>query len=320
MTKDAPPNSQGIDTIRLIANYATTLKMVERLGLTVTSPSSNSPVSQTVTNLLKKEKYDLKKRYKRKEFSPVVEVVKLTKGKSLSNYMIITRNIPLLFDHAIHHKVKKDQFCLITFTGLHQPNKKIESEATKIMKKFLKRKTFKRHSVDIAIDYQSKVPISKEGLEDFKERLQPFSKRGVTMPPNGATTYYINKVEHLTISNIKNYDKYKKAVSQKENISKAFKNWKRLEFTLTFDTETNDNRGFIDYLEAMNFNDILHTLDEVIKKAKIKSYSHDFLEYQVSSFLDSRFMNNNKSKKQFNSVESLEHYKHSDFRRWTIQI
>jgi hypothetical protein len=320
MTKEATPNSQGIDSIRLIGNYATTLKMVERLGLSVTIPSKNSPVSQTVTNLLKREKYDLKKRYKTKAFSPVVEVVKLTKGKSVSNYMIITRNIPLLFDHAIHHKVKKDNFCLITFTGLHQPNKKIESEATKIMKHFLKRKTFKRHSVDIAIDYQSKKPISKEGLESFKKLLEPYSKHGVTMPSNVATTYYINKVEHLTISNIKNYDKYLKAVSQKENISKSFKDWKRLEFTLTFNVTSNDNRGFMDYLKDSSFTDVLYTLDEVAKQAKIKSYSHCFLEYQISSFLDNRFMNNKKSKKQFNSMESLEHYKQSDFRRYTIQI
>jgi hypothetical protein len=234
--------------------------------------------------------------------------------------MIITRNIPLLFDHAIHHKVKKDQFCLITFTGLHQPNKKVESEATKIIKHFLKRKTFKRHNVDIAIDYQSKKPISKEGLESFKKLLDPYSKHGVTMPSNVATTYYINKVEHLTISNIKNYDKYLKAVSQKENISKLFRDWKRLEFTLTFDATSNDNRGFMDYLKDSAFTDVLYTLDEVAKQAKIKNYSHCFLEYQISSFLDNRFMNNKKSKEQFNSMESLEHYKQSDFRRWIIQI
>jgi len=319
MTQNATPHSQGIDTIRVIGNYANTLKIVERMGLSVTIANKNSPTSQTINNLLKKEAYDPHKtRYKVEKFSPVVEVVKLTKGKSVSNYMIIIRNIPLLFDHSIKHKVKKDNFCLIVFAGLHQPNKKIESEAMKLMKTFLKRKTFKLQSIDLAIDYQSKEAINKEGLESFKQRLEPYSKRGVTMPPNKATSYYINKVEHFTISRILCYDKYKKAKQQKEKIPIEWNEWKRLEITLTFDIMSKNNRGFIDYLNLIELNEILEVFQEIYKKAKIKNYSHTFLEYQLSSFIDNRFMNNRESKEQFNSVEALEHYRTSNFRRYVL--
>ena len=321
MTQNATPHSQGIDSIRVIGNYANTLKIVEHMGLSVTIASKNSPVSQTINNLLKKEVYDPHKtRYKVEKFSPVVEVVKLTKGKSVSNYMIITKNIPLLFDHAVKHKVKKDNFCLIVFTGLHQPNKKIESEAVKLMKMFLKRKAFKLQSIDLAIDYQSKEPINKEGLESFTRHLEPYSKHGVTMPPNKATSYYINKVEHFSISRILCYDKYKKAKQQKESIPTEWKEWKRLEITLTFDVTSKDNRGFIEYLKLIELDEILEVFQKISKKAKIKKYSHEFLEYQLSSFIDNRFMNNRESREKFNSVEALEHYRTSNFRRYIIQI
>lgn len=321
MTHNTTPNSQGIDTIRVIGNYATTLKMVESMGLSVEVPNKNSPISQTVTNLLKIEEYDPNKiRYKKEKFRPCVEVVKLSKGKSVSNYMIITKNIPLLFDHALKHKVKKDNFCLITFTGLHQPNKIVKSEATKLMKLFLKRKTYKLQSIDIAIDHQSKEPINKEGLKLFKERLEPFSRHGVTMPPNKATSYYINQVEHFRVSRILYYDKYLKAKQQKEKIPTAWKHWKRLEITLTFDAMSKDNRGFIEYLKLIELNEILSLLKDIANKAKLKKISHDFLEYQLSSFIDNRFMNNRDSKKQFNSLEALERYKISHFRRYVLIV
>lgn len=319
MTPNVTPNSQGIDTIRVIGNYTTTLKMVERMGLSVELPNKNSPISKTVTNLLKIEEYDPNKtRYKVEKFSPSVEVVKLSKGKSVSNYMIITKNIPLLFDHALKHKVKKDNFCLITFTGLHQPNKKIESEAVKLMKMFLKRKTFKLQSIDLAIDHQSIETINKEGLESFKRCLEPYSKHGVTMPPNKATSYYINQIEHFRVSRILYYDKYLKAKQQKERIPTAWKRWKRLEITLTFDVMSKDNRGFIEYLKLIELNEILSLFKDIYNKAKIKKFSHDYLEYQLSSFIDNRFMNNRESKEQFNSIGALEHYKASNFRCYVL--
>ena len=311
-------NQIGIDTIQLIANYKTVIKLVERMGLTITTPSKNSPVSRVITDI--ENIKDPNQRYKAENFKPLTQIVKLSKGQSISNYMIITQNIPILFNHATHHKKAKDTFCLITFTGLHQPNTKINSEAMKIISTFTKRKTFKRINIDIAIDTQEdNQPIKYSRKEPFKADLMPFSKHGVIIPPNGATSLYINKISHSSISRILYYDKYLKEKNYlKRAIDNDLKNWKRLEITLTFDATKRENKGFKQYMESLEFFNVLYDIDEVAKKAKIKSYNTDYLIMQINSLLDKRFMNNHESKKQFNSVESLERFKMSDFRRYTL--
>ncbi|CAA6805351.1 MAG: Unknown protein [uncultured Sulfurovum sp.] len=314
-------NQIGVDTVQLIANYTTVIKMVERMGLSVTVPSKNSPVSRTITDI--ENIKDHHQRYKHDEFKAVTEVVKLTKGKSVSNYIIITKNIPLLFDHATHHKKAKDSFCLLTFTGLHQPNSKNNSDAMKIVSKFFKRKTFKRVSIDIAIDTQEdKEPIAYKRKEPFRANLMPYSKHGVIIPPNGATSLYINRVEGLKpISKVLYYDKYLKEKNYlKREVNHELKNWKRLEVTLTFDATDRNNKGFTQYMESMDFMDDVASIDEVARLAKVKTYDTDYLIYQINSLLDNRFMNNRESKEQFNSVESLTRFKVSDFRRFILVI
>ena len=313
-------NQIGIDTIQLIANYKTVVKLVERMGLSVTTPSKNSSVSRTITDI--ENIKDPNHRYKAESFKPFTQIVKLSKGQSVSNYMIITKNIPLLFDHATHHKKAKDTFCLITFTGLHQPNSKVNSEAMKIISTFTKRKTCKRVNIDIAIDTQEdKQPIKYSRKEPFKADLMPYSTHGVIIPPNGATSLYINNVPHASIGRILYYDKYLKEKNYlKREVHNDLKNWKRLEITLTFDVTDQRNKGFSQYMESMDFLNVLYDIDEVTKKAKVKSYDMDYLIMQINSLLDKRFMNNHESKKQFNSVESLERFKQSDFRRYILPI
>jgi len=310
----------GIDTVQLIANYKTVVKLVERMGLSVTTASKNSPVSRTIASI--ENIQDHNQRYKTHNFKAISEVVKLSKGQSVSNYMMITKNIPLLFDHATHHKKAKDTFCLITFTGLHQPNSKINSEAMKLASKFLKRKTFKRVNIDIAIDTQEdKQPIKYSRKEPFKTDLMPYSKNGVIIPPNGATSLYINNVSHASMGRILYYDKYLKEKNYlKREVHHELKNWKRLEVTLTFDVTEKQNKGFTQYIEGLNFLDDFYSIDEVIKKVGIKDYGSDYLIMQINSLLDNRFMNNHESKEQFNSVESLERFINSDFRRYTLAI
>jgi hypothetical protein len=70
----------------------------------------------------------------------------------------------------------------------------------------------------------------------------------------------------------------------------------------------------------MEFIDDVYEVHAVAQKAKIESYEDDYLIYQLNSLLDNRFMNNKESKTQFNSVESLERFKHSDFRRYVLAI
>jgi len=313
-------NQIGIDTIQLIANYKTVVKLVERMGLNISVATKNSPTSRTITDIENIE--DSKQRYKADNFKALTQVVKLSKGQSISNYMIITKNIPLLFDYATHHKKAKDNFCLITFTGLHQPNTKINSEAMKIISTFTKRKTFKHVNIDIAIDTQEdKEPIKYSRKEPFKDNLMPYSKNGVIIPPNGATSLYINNVPHASIGRILYYDKYLKEKNYlKREVDNDLKNWKRLEVTLNFDMTDKNNKGFKSYMESMEFLEDFLTIDEVTRLAKIKSYDTDYLIMQINSLLDKRFMNNHESKEQFNSMESLNRFKKSDFRRYVLPI
>jgi len=171
-------HNQGIDTIQLVAKYETVIKMVERMGLEVQAMPKSNKVFKKIDDEIKE---DSKKRLKKESFSPIVEKVNLPKvnPKDKALFMSVVRNTPLLFDVATHHKKAKDTYCLITFAGLHQPSKKISSEAMKIISKFLKRKAFKLHSLDVAIDTADKRSISQNRKGAFKDKLMKYSKQGV---------------------------------------------------------------------------------------------------------------------------------------------
>ena len=312
-------NQMGIDTIRLTPVYKTFVKTIKNMGLKVVAPSRNSPVSGAIKKIKKDAEKDVKRRYKSEKFNPVIEVVKLTKGKSVSNYMIIVRNTPLLFDMATHHKKAKDTFCMVVLTGLHQPSKKIKSEAMKHISKVVKRKSFKLHSLDVAIDTTDHRSITHNRKGAFKDNLMPYSKQGVI---SKGSSLYINNLEHPSISRVLYYDKYLKQTKhhKQKGVSNDLRAWKRLEITLTFDVTKRENKGFNAYIESMEFIDDLYEVHAVTQKAKIKSYADDYLIYQLNSFLDNRFMNNHESKRQFNSVDALERFKSSDFRRYILAI
>lgn len=130
-------NDKKVQTIQLIANYGTVTKMFERMGFKSVSTSKHSPVATTTK--------DKAIRYKVDEFQIKSEVVKLTKGKSVSSNMMITRNLPLLFDYATEHKKAKGSYCLLNITGLDEPK---EKEAFNIILKFITRKTFKLYKIE----------------------------------------------------------------------------------------------------------------------------------------------------------------------------
>lgn len=312
------PNNQGIDTIELIARYETVIKLFERMGLMVEAMPKGNKIFKSIEYEIKEDKHT---RLNQEAFSPMVECVKLPKvnPKDKSFYIGIVRNTPSLFKVADYHKKRKDTYCKLVFAGVHQPTKKISSEAIKIISTLLKRKAFKLHRVDIAIDFKSHESINHSNKKTFKDNLMPLSKRGVICE---GSSYYINKLDHPSISRINLYDKHKKQLNQQgeEKITNELKAWKRLEITLTFDVTQRNNKGFMHYIESLNFIDDLYEVQAVATKAKIKSYDSDYLIYQLNSFIDNRFMNNHESKKQFNSVESLERFKTSDFRRYVLAI
>ena len=309
------PNSQGIDTIELITKYEVFKKMADTLGLTI-KPMAKS--EKLYKKIIDEVRTDSKARRNKNNFKPIIEVIKLPKVDPKDKYLkiVIVRNTLTLFNVATHHKKAKDTFCMVTIAGLHQPTKKISSDAMKIISKFLKRKNFKLYSLDIAKDILDPKPIDKEGLEAFKERFKAYSNESTILPMKSKniylTSYYINVIHHRSISRIIYYDKYNKSEQNKENVSFENRHWKRLEVTLSFDVTRTKSFNFMDYIESMDFLDDFSDIEEMAKTAKIKNYSNDYLEYQINSFKDSRFMNNNKSKKQFNADEALEHFKESE--------
>ena len=309
-------NQMGIDNIELIAKYETFKKMTENMGLEFEPMPESHKIHERIDYEMEK---DSKTRLKSDEFMPIVEMVKLPKvGKSKALYITVIRNIPILFDVATHHKKAKDSFCLVIFAGLHQPSKKISSEAMEIISKFIKRKAFNLRSIDLAIDTTDDRSVDYKRKGAFKDDLMPYSEKGVI---SKGSSLYINDLDHPSINRILYYDKYKKQLNQqKEIIDDDLKEWKRLEITLTFDVTQKYNKGFIHYIESLNFVDDLYEVGDVAQLAGIKSYLNDYLTYQLNSLLDNRVMNNTESKKQFNSIESLERFKQSDFRRYVLAI
>jgi len=297
--------------------------MADTLGLTI-KPMVKS--EKLYKKIIDEVRTDSKARRNKNNFKPIIEVIKLPKVDPKDKHLkiVVVRNTLTLFDIATHHKKAKDAFCMVTIAGLHQPTKKISSDAMKIISKFLKRKAFKLYSLDIAKDELDPKPIDKEGLEAFKERFKAYSNESTILPMKSKniylTSYYINVIHHRSISRIIYYDKYNKSEQNKEKVFFKDRHWKRLEVTLTFDVTKKKSFNFMEYINSMNFFNDFSDLEEMANNSKVRSYSNDYLEYQLNSFIDSRFMNNHESKEQFNSMDSLERFKYSDFRRYTLII
>ncbi len=189
----------------------------------------------------------------------------------------------------------------------------------KHISKVLKRKAFKLYSLDIAIDTTDHQNINYKRKGAFRDNLLPYSKQGVI---SKGSSLYINNTGHSSISRILYYDKYLKQTQHHKQggLHNDLKAWKRLEVTLTFDVTKRENRGFIHYIESLEFINDLYDIEEVAGLAGIRSYENNYLLYQLNSLIDNRFMNNHESQKQFNSVESLERFRQSEFRRYLLPI
>jgi len=123
-------NDTKVQVIQLIAKYNTVIKMVERMGLKSTIVSNNSYIVERTK--------DIATRYKMDNFKKINEVVKPIN-------MLITRNIPLLFDYATEQKKAKGSYCLLTITQLDEPK---EKEVFNNILKFIVRKTFKLYKIE----------------------------------------------------------------------------------------------------------------------------------------------------------------------------
>ncbi len=302
----------GIDTIHIVARYTTVQKMIDKQGLTIDKAKKNTPYSRVINKALREVKSDEKRRYKKDEFRPTVEVVQMSKGKILSNYMMIVRYTPLLMDYAREQKKAKGEYCMVIFSGLHQPTKDTKSQSIKIISKFLKRKTFKMISLDIAIDTIDNQVINYKSKDRFQERLKPYSNNGVI---SNGSSLYINNISDNRVSRVIYYDKYKKQMQQGQELDSSLLGWNRLE--LTFSSSIRSSVSFIEYVESMGLIDDLARLQELAGKLNIEP-STSYLNYQINSIMDNRYINNNMSKKRFNSFEVIKRFIQKDFRNYAL--
>jgi len=105
------------------------------------------------------------------------------------------------------YKKAKDTFCLVVYTGLHQPTKHISNEAVKLISKLLKRKTFTLLNCDVATDYKDAKDIDYKRKEEFKSRLGEVCDNSYIIKQN---SLYCNQTTLKGIDKILLYDKYKK--------------------------------------------------------------------------------------------------------------
>ena len=310
-------NGQGLDTIEQMVKYKafnnpTPLKK-ERVGMVQTLGLKS--VTKLKGTLVHDEVKRIKKDAKKEGLNAVVEVFKLSKGRSLASYVISSHYTAQSVAYDRTHKKLKGTHCVLTFAGLHQPTKRLHSETMGVIKKFLERKRFYISKLDIATDVKDTKTIDHKRKESFKKRLGKYAKHGVIAPPNGATSLYVNNIQGVErVSRILFYDKYAKQSSYHgQNLLKSLKDWKRVEVTLTFDLSKKENRmSFSQYVKSYEFLNGLTEVNKIVKKINSKGYDYDYLNYQISSFLDARNMSNKESKKQFNSKESLERFKRSE--------
>ena len=301
-------NNNGIDTVSLIASYKTVLGMLERNGIELKENNKHTPINPYVSDLEKRLGGDEKKRYKKESFKPFVQYAKLSNGTGLSNYLIILRNTPTLFDYAIDNKKAKDFYCMVIFSGLHQPTKTITNDNLKLISKFVKRKCFKLYSVDIASDFNSPTQINYRAKDEVKTRLLSHTD------PKGfyllGSSLYCNRVNDKSISKLLLYDKFhKQKTHQKQPLNDDLNQWKRMEITIKPRAKTD----FKSYVLSRDFRDVLGEFSTMGATLNPLQVSNGYLYLQLKALFDNRVLNGKQNKERFNTITNISRLKNVGF-------
>lgn len=292
---------RGIDTIRQIAHYNTFKNIIVKNGFEVQTDIKNLPINPYIAQIYQSLKNDPKNRYKKEAFKPVIEYAKISQGNGLSNYIIIVKNIPLLFEYALAHKKAKDTFCLLIYTGLHQPTKQINNEAIKFISKLLRRKTFILLNCDVASDFKDNRDIDYRRKEEFKSSLEGVNNDSYIVKHN---SLYCNKTTLSNIDKILLYDKYKKqTIHQKQSLNHSLTAWKRLEITI----KPKGRTDFISFIKN-ELPQSIETADKIAHRLHARSVNDDYLIYQIKAFTDGRTLNRKGLQDRFNSKQALDNF------------
>lgn len=307
-------NNKGIDTISQIASYKTVTGILQRDNITIEDNIKHTPISPYINKISDQINHDNKTRYKAELYKPIIKYCKISKGIGLSNYLIIIQNIPTLFDYAIEKKKAKDFYCMLIYTGLHQPTKTISSESIKFISKMLKRKSFKIHSMDISSDYIDNKPVNYKRKDEVKRSLKSDTEQNSYIIVGNSL--YCNSTKYQTIKKILIYDKYiKQKIHHKQLINSNLNGWKRLEVEI----RPTKKQDFKTYIKSDEFKkESLSIYNLISDKLNIENIDNSYIAYQISSILDNRILNNQKSKNQYNSKESLARFKMSGFKPYLV--
>jgi len=252
------------------------------MGLTITTPPRNSPISETV------------KRYKSE--GAKVEIVKISKGRELSNYMIIVSSCTASNEYARANKKSLDTYALIIFAGLHQPTKQISNETMRTISKLLRFKYFKLHKLDVSTDH--KGTTNKEDLKGvYGGNIEDFKG-----------TQYHNNPKGKNVQRVVIYDKLAKMTKHHGQKVEQVQQWERIEVTI----KAPKNTTFTDYIKGVELYSDLQNIEANLRALGV-DIRGDYLNYQLNAILDNRFLNH--KEKIFNTVTSLERFSKSESKK-----
>lgn len=208
----------GIDTVRYIVTLVKLRKLMNELNL-----EYEIKISKTMMNTFKKEVSKLTNAHIN-DFE--LQIVKISKAKSLIGYMLVKKNINS-DSYARHIKKKKGAYREIIFTGLHQPTKQTAKEHLEASYRVIGRFIDKclNSTIDIALDGLYSPQIDKKALD----RLMYMYFNSTKDTKQYRDSYYINNIlspksSIFTFKRLIIYDKFLK--------NGAYENWKRLEITV----------------------------------------------------------------------------------------
>jgi len=210
----------GIDTIRYIITLTQLRKLMKKLEL-----EYQKEVSKTQMNRFKKEVTKVTG-IKQSEFN--LDIVKISKAKSLIGYMLVKTNDKSI-NFAKHHHKKKSNYKEVIFTSINQPQHKTHhnhlARSYEVISAFVN--ICKNPTVDFTVDGLNNIDIDKIHLDSIMCHYIDNTKH----TKKYLNSYYINTIKSPINPNFKLirlniYDKYKK--------HKVHENWKRIELTVSF--------------------------------------------------------------------------------------
>ena len=219
----------GVDTIRFLATLTALKKELKKLNL-----EYENQVSISLINRFKKEVLKANNQVKKEDFD--LEVVKISKAKSLLGYMLIKKNYKSI---SISKKQKraKDHKREIIFTGLNQPTKKHYQEHLKasyeVIKHFVAR--FKVDTIDLSIDGLNCKIIDEQRKSLLNDVFADYINHKSNIQIKESSYYLNNPINpnnpRFNFEKILVYDKFIKEGGLKK-LSLDYRYWKRLEVTI----------------------------------------------------------------------------------------